>query len=344
MKRVFLSISLLVFLQASALADNVYRYFLDLTKVEDDKVYVQLLAPDIDEETTIFSLPKIIPGTYKIADYGRFVSEFKAFDKKGRELEVMQLDKNSWEIENAKKLHRITYWVDDTYDTELTEDAIYPMAGTNIEDGKNYVINTPGFFGYFQGMKEQEFEIQILKPIDFYGSTGLIRSDEDLGNRKIEKEFDFVVDNSSIDRFYTADYNELMDSPMMYCKPDTALVDVAGTQVLISVYSPSESVSSGYVADNLEEILYAQRDYLGGNLPVDKYAFIFYCEDLNKLAPVQGALEHSYSSFYYFPDVAEEYLLTPIRDAGAHEFFHIVTPFEFCRRIRSRHIPINAPF
>lgn len=312
---------------SSAIADDSkYYYYIDLVNVIDDKVQVQLLTPEIKDQTAIFSLPKIIPGTYKIADYGRFISDFRAFDKKGRELEVMQLDKNSWEIENAKKLYKISYWVDDTYDTEIKEDLIYPMAGTNIDEGNNYVINTPGFFGYFEGMKESEIEVQVLKPKGFYGSTGLINSTDQVEFDLLEKEFSYVPADGSIDIFKTSNYNELMDSPIMYSEPDTTLINVSGSEVLISVYSPADLVSSKYVAENIEELLYAQRDYLGGNLPVEKYAFIFYMEDWNKIGPIQGALEHSYSSFYYFPDVQQEYLKEAIMHTSAHEFFHILTP------------------
>src|SRR5262245_41644756 len=68
----------------------------------------------------------------------------------------------------------------------------------------------------------------------------------------------------------------------------------------------------------------AQKEYLGGTLPVNKYAFIFYFTD----QPVTsyGALEHSYSSMYFMPERSIEDLNQNLRDVAAHEFFHIVTP------------------
>jgi hypothetical protein len=39
--------------------------------------------------------------------------------------------------------------------------------------GKNYVINAPGFFGYFEQMEKLPFEIQFNKPKGFYGSSSL---------------------------------------------------------------------------------------------------------------------------------------------------------------------------
>ncbi len=276
---------------------------------------------------SLFYLPKIIPGTYRVADYGRFVSDLKAYDKKGRNLTTKRLDDNTWTFSKSNKLVKVTYLVEDIFDTDIKGNQVYPMAGTNIDDGKNFVINTSGFFGYFEGMKELPFDLKVVRPQAFYGSTGLIPEYSPVMSSTIEKEMlQYVSDGTEIDHFTTENYNHLIDSPIMYCEPDTTIIDVAGTEVLISVYSPNNLVSSEYVAKNLEEILFAQRDYLGGKLPVEKYAFIFYCEDPSKLLPIQGALEHSYSSFYYFPDIEQENLLGGIRDAGAHEFFHIITP------------------
>jgi len=314
-------------LNAYSTDDERYTYILDLTKVENDQLVVTLITPNISEREINFYMPKIIPGTYRIADYGRFVSDLKAFDKKGKELKVQRIDDNTWKISKANKLVKVTYKVDDIFDTEIKENMVYPMAGTNIDAGKNFVINTSGFFGYFEGIKDIPVDMKIIRPASFYGSTGLIPEINPDLSASMEKELiNYINDQQIVDHFTTDNYNHLIDSPLMYCEPDTTVIDVAGTEVLVSVYSPSGQVTAEYVAENIKEILFAQRDYLGGDLPVDKYAFIFYCEDMSKLLPIQGALEHSYSSFYYFPDFDQTHLLGGIRDAAAHEFFHIITP------------------
>src|SRR5688572_23666843 len=108
-----------------------YQYTIDLTKVVDDKVYVELSTPSITTEETTFYLPKIIPGTYSIADYGRFVSDLQALDKKGKKLTVERVNDNAWKIKNATKLQKVTYWVEDITDTKLEGPSVYPMAATN---------------------------------------------------------------------------------------------------------------------------------------------------------------------------------------------------------------------
>src|SRR5690606_6469530 len=99
---------------------------------------------------------------------------------------------------------------------------------------------------------------------------------------------------------------------------------VANTAVLIGSYSPTGKVTAKEIAESIREVLMAQAEFLGGTLPVDKYAFVFYFTDKPVLS--YGALEHSYSSFYYMPEMPIAQMNQQLRDFAAHEFFHIVTP------------------
>lgn len=304
--------------------ETAYQYTVDLTNVVDDKINVQLAAPAIKSEEITFYLPKIVPGTYSIADYGRFVSNLQAFDKKGRALPVEHINDNAWKIKNASRLVKVSYTVDDTYDTELTADPIFQPAGTNIEAGKNFILNTSGFFGYFEGMKNIPFTFRVIRQKDFYGSTGLIadKTGEPIG--KLSKEKDPATADKRVDIFTAENYDRLIDSPLMYSKADTAVINVGNTEVLIASYSPNAKITAKQIAESVGEVLQAQKEYLGGKLPVEKYAFIFYFTD--EQVTSYGALEHSYSSFYYMPEATIEEMNQQLRDFVAHEFFHIVTP------------------
>lgn len=299
----------LIMISMGAGAQNINRYLVDLTSVSDDKVMVTYEVPSMEENEVSFYFPKIIPGTYNISDYGKFVHELEAFDAKGKKLPVEKVTENEYIISKAKKLSKITYQVEDTYDTNVPHE-VYPMAGTNIEEGKNFVIGTPGFFGFFEKYRETPFEVTVVKPADFYGSTAL----------KAQKS------TADRDVYTIADYDMLVDSPMMYNIPDTATVNMGGAEVLVSVYSPTKKVTATYLAEQLTPLLENQRQYLGGTLPVDKYAFIYYFDAGPEISPMAGALEHSYSSFYYLPEVPQERLIQSLIDIAAHEFFHIVTP------------------
>lgn len=311
--------------------DNAYHYSVDLTQVKNDQLKVELQTPQITESTIKFYMPKLIPGTYRISDYGMFISEMKAFDSKGKELPVKQVDTNTWQISKANKMTRLTYLVEDIFDSEK-DNQIFMMSASNIEENKNFVIQPPAFFGYFEEMKKLPFEISITKPENFYGSTGLIP----------------VSSTKKNDVFATRDYDQLIDSPLMYNVPDTTFINVANAKVLISVYSPGGAFTSSYLAEKFDKMLQAQKSYLGGKLPVDKYAFILYFADPAAANPRQGALEHSQSSFYYLQEAPKELLAPYLVDIAAHEFFHIITPltihskeiahFNFNEPVLSKHL------
>lgn len=290
--------------------DHTYHVTIDLTKVKDDKVQVTLLAPEIEKDEIIYNMPKIVPGTYSVSDFGKFVTDFKALDKKGKPLTVEKLDVNRWRIKKAEKLHKITYWVDDTFDATKKTDIIFEPGGTNIEAGKNFLLNTFGFVGYFDELKQLPYQLTVTKPQGFYGSTALKAT----------------TSTATSDTYTIPDYVTLADSPVMYNVPDTTVLDLGETDVLVSVYSPSGRVKSKPIATNIKDILEAQRRYLGGKLPVDKYAFLIYVPEKVGKSGSFGALEHSNSSVYFLPEMPEELFSSTMRDVAAHEFFHIVTP------------------
>ncbi|MGB0863540.1 MAG: peptidase M61 [Saprospiraceae bacterium] len=292
-----------------------YRYEIDITKVEDDKLTVSLIVPEgvKEKDKAIFHIPKIIPGTYAIYDFGQYASNMKAYDKSGKEVTIKNTDVNSWEVADAKNLHKIVYQVEDTWDTELvakfSDDYVFEPAGTNFEDKENFIFNINGICGYFKGFERTPFYVSVDRPADFFGATALTRSGGD----------------EDTDIFYASNYMDLQDGPIMFSKPDTAMLKVGNADVLIANYSPNGKVKASDIAKDIEPILQAQRAYLGGTLPVTKYAFIIYLAN-NSNSGGFGALEHSYSSFYFLPESEPANISQIVKDVAAHEFFHIVTP------------------
>ncbi|CAN5597929.1 hypothetical protein BH23BAC1_BH23BAC1_19550 [soil metagenome] len=138
----------------------------------------------------------------------------------------------------------MSYTVDDIFDAEIDND-VYMMAASNIEENENFVIQPPAFFRYFENLKKIPFEVTVIKPSQFYGSTGLIP----------------VKTTPDKDVFKTKDYHQLADAPLMYNVPDTTFVNVGNTKVLISVYSPNKAVTSSFLASQFEKMLQAQKSY-----------------------------------------------------------------------------------
>jgi predicted metalloprotease with PDZ domain len=299
-----------LFLQLWLVAENKYSFTVDLNQCQNDKLKVTLSVPDMKAGEAIYRLPKMVPGTYEILNFGRFASAFEAFDADGKPMDVEHPDADTWKIRNAEKLRSISYMVEDSWDTNIKDPVVFEPAGSNFEAGKNFVLNTHCLFGYFEGMTHTPYEVKILHPQEMYGATALTAADT----------------RNNTDVFNTNTYMELQDSPIMYCKPDTSILHVGGADILISVYSPNKVTSSAFIAGEIRGILEAQKEYLGGTLPIKKYVYLIYLAASSGLSGASGALEHSYSSMYFLPEMDQKYLGQTIRDVSAHEFFHIVTP------------------
>ncbi|HET6991857.1 MAG TPA: peptidase M61, partial [Bacteroidia bacterium] len=265
--------------QSTVTRNSSYQFSLDLTKVHDDMLTVELTPPLLNKDTLIYKMPAIVPGTYHRYDFGKYIHQFNAFDKSGKNLPVTHTDKNSWEITGAKYLYRITYDVEDTWDAAIVDkDFVFEPAGTNIQADTNFVINNFGFFGYFDRMRMAPYVVSITHKKGFYGSTAL--SD--------------VKRNENTDTYQVANYIDLADGPIMYNVPDTAHLFIGGADILISVYSPTHKNPAKFIADSLRSLLDAQRQYLGGTLPVKNYAFLFYLTNnpTGYKSHAEGALEH----------------------------------------------------
>jgi predicted metalloprotease with PDZ domain len=342
MKKIFVAFITIAFLGSCATSKIVNKQSsievaIDLNTVVDDKVKVEVNPGEIKTETIVYQIPAIVPGTYAMSNYGKFASDLKAFDKNGTELQVSQLDPNSWQINDAKNMDKITYWVDDTFDSE-EKHGIYVMAGTNIEEGKNFFLNLPGFVGYFKGKKETPYNLTISHPTDLYETSSLI-------NKNTTKE-----DNTK-DVFYASRYDEISDNPIMYAPLNTVNFTVNGVEVSLAVYSPNNVHSAKDMEADLKKMVEAQTNFLEGFKTTNEYNILVYLFD-PKVYNWQsfGALEHLSSTTVVYPETYSKEQLANgmINGTVSHEFFHIVTPlsvhseeihsFDFSKPNMSKHL------
>jgi predicted metalloprotease with PDZ domain len=318
MKKIIYTLTLALTISGFATAQkkgnsDQVRVKIDLKDVKDDKVMVTVTPPALSSETTTYFIPKIIPGTYSEDNYGKYIENFKALDKKGKELTVTKADDNSWKINNAKSLATITYLVNDTYDIEGTGvHEIFSPSGTNIAANENFVVNTHGFVGYFDDKGEIPYTVSISHPASLWGATSMV--DTDASNEN--------------DVFTAQRYAELVDHPIMYSKPDYTTFTVDGMEILISVYSPNGAVKAKDITPEMETMMRAQKKFLGPINSTKKYSVLIYLADMEKPdARGFGALEHTTSTTVVMPDAMPvDQLLSTLKDVVSHEFFHIVTP------------------
>ena len=292
-------------------AEN-YQVHISLRNVTNDRVHVEVRTPAVSTNEATFVFPATTPGTYEQHNWWRFVHNFQAFDDKGVQIQVRRSADSQFVITQARRLAKVTYDVDDSFDARDTSHPdIFPPAGTDIEADSLFVINHSGFVGYIDGMQKRPYTVKVDKPRWLYGGTALT----------------IKALNDSTDEYGVTSYDELVDSPVLYSRPDTATFTVAGVKVLVALaHRGSERYAQRYAAA-LARVTQSIGKFLP-TMPVDRYAFLFYLWNgdtnaVSKKTAYFGALEHSYSSFYFWQKTP---MTQGVDETAAHEFLHILVP------------------
>lgn len=289
---------------------------IDLVNVKDDKVMVTVDPGAFTTDDVSFYIPKTVPGTYSTDDYGKYIEDLRALDKEGNDLSVTKTDENTWNIANGKNLDKVTYWVNDTYDSEgEQEEAVFSPAGTNILAGENFVLNLHGFVGYFKGLKEVPYQLNIAKPADLKSTTSL--------NKKAAE-----MVNATSETYLASRYFEVIDNPILYAKTKGETFQINDIAVTLSVYSPNGVYTAAGLRERMEKMMGAQKTFLGDIDGTKEYSILLYLSEMGETdANGFGALEHHTSTVVVLPEVMQkEALEEAMVDVVSHEFFHIVTP------------------
>jgi len=176
MKKIALSLGILATILVNA---QSIKTTIDLVNVKNDKVAVTMEFPKMKSGDVKFHFPKTVPGTYSVDDYGRFIEGIRFFDNKGQELKYTKVNDNTYSLKNAQNLTKITYLVNDSFDEEMDTSkhkAVFSPSGTDIEEGKVFMINTHGFVGYIDNMQDVPYQLIIQKPTGFLRNNGFSRS------------------------------------------------------------------------------------------------------------------------------------------------------------------------
>ena len=298
------------------------RVLLDLVNVVDDRVKVILQWEADTPENIRFYMPKIIPGTYAVNDYGTFINDLRAKDDQYNELNLQKENNNEWLIQKTKNLHKISYWVHDTFDVEGNHN-IFSPAGSNIQKNKNFVLNLFAIVGYFDFLKNAAYDITIKYPSFLKPATS---------QKQYDKVYFQKIDRSQktkTDRYYFKNYKELADTPIMYAEPNTIRFTENHMNIQLSVYSPNKIVKASSLEPQLRRMIRAQTHFLEDFDTVNEYNILLYLADTEDDASGFGALEHKESTLVVLPEALsikqlKEYLTNTI----SHEFFHIITPIQ----------------
>ena len=292
-------------------------YEVNVLNYQDDLFHITVYTEGLNEENNIYNLPATVPGTYSLLNFGRFVTTFAAFDKDENPLEVEQISTNRWQISDIENLAKIIYDIEDTFDADIAEQHVIPMAGTGINEDY-IVLNTFGVIGYFEDLQSLPVKMKLEYNPDWTIGTSLQLDD---------------------DGYYTAEsYDYFADSPILLGELTVATTKVNDIEVGVYVYSPNDSKNAAGTLEIADTLLQAIGEFIGYS-PVTHYNYLICFLDEQTFQEIgflgAGALEHSYSSLFVYPGFGN--FGKGIQDDMAHEFLHILTPLNL-------HSSIIEPF
>ena len=145
-------------------SESGYEHKINLNEIEDDELLVELAFTGELADVSHFCLPKIVPGIYAALNYGRFIDDLEAFDKKGRSLKVHRTDSNCWKINDAKNVATVKYKVNDGWES-FDFQGIRPYRSSESHfDSSVVILNANAVFGYFLRHEHLPFRISVKKP------------------------------------------------------------------------------------------------------------------------------------------------------------------------------------
>lgn len=291
---------------------------IDLTDIDDDRVWVQINPGKFDAGRVIFRLPRVVQGTYSVSNFGSFTDSLVAYDYNGNRISAEKQDDNTWIIPDASNLDELGYYVNDTFDIENSDTPTpFSPSGTNIQKD-NFVLNLHGFVGYFEELQDNKYRLDITAPANLESTSALPVVNTTFGN-----------DSSTVTNTYAANrYFDITDNPMMYGDLDISKFKVDNTKIVLSVYSPNGTHSASAIEETIYSMMKAQKNYIGDLETTDRYDIYLFLAPQTKTAPTGfGALEHHASTVVVLPEAMPAPSLSQtMTDVVSHEFFHIVTP------------------
>jgi len=325
-------------------AKGKLEFTVDLRDTRSHMVHVSFTPSGFHAKTAVYQMPIWAPGAYSVTGYGRYVQNFKAFDKKGDLLAKKQVNENRWQIAKGNSVARIEY---DVIDSHLDTTSLY-FAMANI-DSSLFFANATALFGYYDDDKKAGTEVSYMIPDDWKLLCAL------------PPPAGYVNDtNASFKNtmFVAKDYDELADAPILAApeRKDGNHLDRVATKSFLEdgvVYDVAVATDGSWsdakmdsLAECLRKIVHAETDFFH-DVPYKHYTFEIVAPTLSHVPGfAEGALEHANSSDYLLIDFGWSMFKSNFLSIFSHEFFHLwnvkrihsnlLGPFDYTERVMTK--------
>ena len=254
--------------------------------VEIDAAYPTEGRPHIELMMAVWT-----PGSYLIREYARHVEALTAIDPAGRRLVVEKTRKNRWRVStNAARTVRVRYKV---YAHEMS-------VRTNWVDEELALLNgAPTFITLLESPSRRGHEVRIVLP------------------RAWSRSLSAMPRGSGLDTYVAADYDTLVDSPIVAGSPSVYEFAVRGTPHYLVNFRERGVWNGPQAVQDLAKLTNAIAAFWG-DVPFDRFYFF------NIIGASRNGLEHKFSTVMNIPLDATKtrkgYL--DWLSLASHEYFH----------------------
>jgi predicted metalloprotease with PDZ domain len=271
-------------------------YQLRMPRPQNHYFEVEMLLEDFKERKVDVKLPVWAPGSYLVREFSKNVNLVKAYDNKGRELDVTKKTKNTWTINmEGNKRVRVKYEV---YAFELS-------VRTSFLDLTHGFVSGTGVFMYTEATKDKKGTVEIFPHGSFKTITTALPK---AGMSKSS-------DGSQVFEF--ANYDELVDCPIEIGNQQVFDFMASGVKHTVAMYGEG-NYDVATLKRDMAKVVEATTNIFGQN-PNKEYTFI-----VHNVVDGQGGLEHANScvlSVNRWTYQGGEYL--GFLSLVAHEYFHL---------------------
>jgi len=236
-------------------------------------------------------------GLYQIRDFAQYIPAVSAHDPWGAALAVRQIDKTAWHIGGTERGAIVAY--------NVFADMPGPFgAQLNPEHG---FLNLALILMYDPGMRSKRHRVYFKDmPRDWKVVSGASEEGEaESGGARIVS----VGDTS---------YDQLVDSPVEFCRCQQTWFDEAGSRYMIAVDADPGDYDLNSLREMLRKIVTAETDWMQDR-PVERYVFIYHFPR----GPAGGGMEHAHSTAIDTNAGRASEDPDSVASVSAHEFFHV---------------------
>ena len=284
--------------------------------------HVEFRCDGLKGDTQDFKMPVWMPGYYRIMDYPKYVTNFKAVDGAGRPLSWAKTTKNTWHVKTADAPRVVVSY--DVYAFSVF------VANNYLDDERGYIVG-PGLYVHVAGMINHSVTV-TFKP--YAGWTNVSLGLDPVAGQPYT--------------FTAPDFDLLYDCPTLLGNQEKFQFEVKGVPHYVVAEDIPADADRNEIAAGLKRIVTTSTDFIG-DIPYKHYTFLL-------MGKGAGGVEHLTSTAMLFN---AGNLNTPegvrsLLSFAAHEYFHTFNvkrirpialgPFDYDREVFTNMLYVSEGF